>query len=48
MVEGRLENEEGGANENTHKNKQKALFFEKITDGSGEGFGVFQGFRRVK
>lgn len=36
-----LNNEEGGANEDTHEDKEKALFPEQVVDGSGEGSGMF-------
>lgn len=46
--EGRLEDEECGANQDTHEDEQQPLLPEEVVDGSGEGSGVLEGFGRVR
>lgn len=46
-VEGGLEDEEGGADENANEDEEEPLFFEEVVDGSGERSRVFESLGRV-
>lgn len=46
--QGGLKDEEGRANQNADKNKEKSLLSEKIVDGSGERSGVFESFWGIR
>lgn len=43
-----MEDEKCGANENANENEEESLFFEKVSERSGERSVVLEGFGRIR